>query len=42
MTSPIPSADVKTFSTIDFRLRSGAASPEVTLAYRTLGALALF
>jgi homoserine O-acetyltransferase/O-succinyltransferase len=40
MTSPISSADLKTFVTTDFRLRSGAMLPEVTIAYRTLGTLA--
>jgi homoserine O-acetyltransferase len=40
MTSKIPSGNSKTFSTTDFRLRSGAVLPEVTIAYRTLGGLA--
>jgi homoserine O-acetyltransferase len=31
---------VKTFSTKNFRLESGAVMPEVTIAYRTLGTLA--
>jgi homoserine O-acetyltransferase len=34
------SADVKTFDSSDFRLRSGIVMPAVTIAYRTLGALA--
>src|SRR3954452_22375775 len=33
-------ADLKTFTTRDFRLQSGTALPEVTIAYRTLGTLA--
>jgi homoserine O-acetyltransferase/O-succinyltransferase len=33
-------ADVKTFSTTDFRLQNGAVLPEVSIAYRTLGTLA--
>ena len=32
--------DLKTFVTSDFRLRSGVVMPSVTIAYRTLGALA--
>src|SRR6202165_2326905 len=32
--------DVKTFTTSDFRLRSGIVMPQVTIAYRTLGVLA--
>jgi homoserine O-acetyltransferase/O-succinyltransferase len=40
MTSPIASADLKTFITTDFRLRGGAVLPEVAIAYRTLGTLA--
>jgi homoserine O-acetyltransferase len=32
--------DVKTFTTSDFRLRSGVVMPNVTIAYRTLGVLA--
>jgi homoserine O-acetyltransferase len=33
-------ADAKTFTATDFRLRSGAVMPEMTIAYRTLGTLA--
>jgi homoserine O-acetyltransferase len=40
MTVPIPAAGVKTFVTGDFRLQSGIVMPAVTIAYRTLGALA--
>jgi homoserine O-acetyltransferase/O-succinyltransferase len=36
----IPVSDLKTFSTSDFRLRSGVVMPQVTIAYRTLGVLA--
>jgi homoserine O-acetyltransferase len=40
MTARIPSADMKTFVASDFRLQSGTVMPAVTIAYRTLGALA--
>jgi len=40
MTTTIPAAALKTFSTSDFRLRSGIVMPEVTISYRTLGRLA--
>jgi homoserine O-acetyltransferase len=40
MTAPIPATGVKTFTTGDFRLRSGIVMPAVTVAYRTLGTLA--
>jgi homoserine O-acetyltransferase/O-succinyltransferase len=33
-------ADLKTFTTRDFRLQSGVVMPEVTISYRTLGTLA--
>ena len=33
-------ADLKTFTTRDFRLQSGTVLPEVTISYRTLGTLA--
>lgn len=36
----IPSADLQTFVTGDFRLQSGIVMPAVTIAYRTLGVLA--
>ena len=36
----MPATDVKTFITRDFRLQSGVVMPAVTIAYRTLGALA--
>ncbi|WP_291691336.1 alpha/beta fold hydrolase [Bradyrhizobium sp.] len=35
-----PTADAKTFTTKNFRLRSGVMMPEVALSYRTLGTLA--
>ena len=35
----IPAADAKTFTTSDFRLRSGTVMPSVTVGYRTLGNL---
>ncbi len=38
MTRPVN--DAKTFTTTDFRLRSGVVMSEVTIAYRTLGELA--
>ncbi len=38
MTRPV--TDAKTFTTTDFRLRSGVVMSEVTIAYRTLGELA--
>jgi homoserine O-acetyltransferase len=37
---PISAANVKTFTTNDFRLQSGVVMPAVTIAYRTLGVLA--
>jgi homoserine O-acetyltransferase len=40
MNAPMLSADVKTFDSSDFRLRSGIVMPAVTIAYRTLGVLA--
>ena len=40
MHAPMLSADVKTFDSSDFRLRSGIVMPAVTIAYRTLGVLA--
>src|ERR1700752_2971010 len=40
MTAQILENDVRTFTTRDFRLRSGTVLPEVTIAYRTLGHLA--
>src|SRR5947208_11110896 len=40
MTTPLAAAGQKTFSTGDFRLRSGIVMPEVTISYRTLGRLA--
>jgi homoserine O-acetyltransferase len=39
-TASIPAADLKAFITRDFRLQSGIVMPAVTIAYRTLGALA--
>src|SRR6195256_179486 len=33
-------ADLKTFTTSDFRLQSGTVMPEVAISYRTLGTLA--
>jgi homoserine O-acetyltransferase len=39
MTTTIPAAALKSFSTSDFRLRSGTVMPEVTISYRTLGRL---
>ena len=38
MTTTIPAAALKTFSTSDFRLRSGIVMPEVTISFRTLAA----
>lgn len=40
MAARMAAADVKTFVTNDFRLRSGVVMPTVTIAYRTLGVLA--
>jgi homoserine O-acetyltransferase/O-succinyltransferase len=40
MTAGIHEADVRTFVTNDFHLQSGIVMPAVTIAYRTLGALA--
>jgi homoserine O-acetyltransferase/O-succinyltransferase len=40
MMAQIPATDLKTFVTGDFRLQSGVVMPAVTIAYRTLGALA--
>jgi homoserine O-acetyltransferase/O-succinyltransferase len=40
MTAQNREADVKTFATSDFRLQGGTVMPAVTIAYRTLGALA--
>jgi homoserine O-acetyltransferase/O-succinyltransferase len=37
---PISAANLKTFTTNDFRLQSGIVMPVVTIAYRTLGVLA--
>src|ERR1700686_3240537 len=39
MNAPISAADVKTFVSRDFRLRSGIVMPSVNIAYRTLGVL---
>jgi homoserine O-acetyltransferase/O-succinyltransferase len=38
--APDSSSAVKTFTTKNFRLKSGVVMPEVTIAYRTLGTLA--
>ena len=40
MTASTLLADVKTFSTRDYRLQSGIVMPEVTIGYATLGTLA--
>src|ERR1700722_9060065 len=36
----VPAADLQRFTTENFRLQSGVVMPSVTIAYRTLGALA--
>jgi homoserine O-acetyltransferase len=41
MMAQIQAADVKNFVIDDFRLQGGTVMPEVTIAYRTLGVLAL-
>ena len=40
MSAPTPATELKTFTRRDFRLQSGIVMPEVTIAYRTVGALA--
>lgn len=40
MTTTMADADLKIFTTRDYRLQSGTVLPEVTISYRTLGTLA--